>query len=118
MILSNIGLNEIIIGTDSYYDLSSGNTVTIKSIETSIEKELYLLPTKNDRYIYWEYTLVSGATQEDLSNDIIFLDRGSYDITIYNNGEIIYYDNLFVKNTKPTINSIDDSSDIIYTIDD
>lgn len=115
MILSNLGENEIIIGVDTYYQLSSGTTIIIKN-ELSIEKSLYLLPTNNDRYIYWDYTIVSGSTEENLPSGIIYLERGFYTIEIYNDTELIYTDNLFVNLNKETIYEIDDDGDIIYTI--
>jgi len=110
MILSKIGLNDIIIGSDTYYTLATGNTITINN------KSLYLTPTQNERFINWEYTIVSGTTYEDLSSGIIYLQRGFYDITIYNDGEEIYTDKLFVDIDITPIYEIGDDDEIIYSI--
>lgn len=118
MILSSSGINELIIGKDSYYELELSNIIIIKSQSTSVEKELTLLNISNDRYIKWEYIIVNSSTDEDLNNDKIYLERGDYDITIYNNEEIIYFDNLFVNIQKIEIYDIPDNDDIIYSIPD
>lgn len=118
MILSNSGTNELIIGTDSYYTLESGNTIELKNQETNEIKTFYLINSKNDRYISWNFEIVTDSTYEDLSNYKIYLKRGFYLLTIYNNTDVIYIDNMFIDINSSNIPEIDNDDDIIYTIPD
>jgi hypothetical protein len=118
MVLSNSGVNNIIIGTDSYYDLELSNKIVIRNQQSKIEKEMNIDNLSNERFIKWEFTNVIDINDEDLSLNKIYLNRGFYDVFIYNNNELIYQNILFVNIEYTKNNIVDDGDSFINVVDD
>ena len=117
MTISNSGINHIIIGTDTYYNLGSENNIIFIDNETNIEKQITTSAYTNIRYTEWEFNIVNDINDENLEDNDIYLSRGFYTLEIYNENEKIYTNILFIDINKNIISSIDDD-EIIYTIDD